>query len=139
MLQTSFPKLKKHHPTNVYMLYPMVQSFALVFIEIDKKMPPQWWALSIVIGSPLSIIRNHFGIQILNFKFFSFKNWINKLFKFLLCHTLLHTSAWTTVGAANTPQRAYKKPYRHGTDAPRHYLHTTHIYWFNFWIYWIKI
>jgi hypothetical protein len=41
MLQTSFPKLKKHHPTNLYMLYPMMQSVLLVCVEIDKKMPSQ--------------------------------------------------------------------------------------------------
>jgi hypothetical protein len=29
-LQRPFPKLKKHSPTNIYMLYPMVQSVALV-------------------------------------------------------------------------------------------------------------
>jgi hypothetical protein len=42
MLQTSFSKLEKHHPTPLYMLYPMVQSVALVCVEIEKKMPPQW-------------------------------------------------------------------------------------------------
>jgi hypothetical protein len=42
MLQTSFPELKKHGPTNLYMLYPMAQSVVLVCVEIDKKMPPQW-------------------------------------------------------------------------------------------------
>jgi hypothetical protein len=31
-LQRPFPKLKKHHPTNIYMLYPMVQSVVLVCI-----------------------------------------------------------------------------------------------------------
>jgi hypothetical protein len=40
-LQRPFPKLKKHHPTNLYMLYPMTQSVALVCVEIDKQMPPQ--------------------------------------------------------------------------------------------------
>jgi hypothetical protein len=42
MLQTSFPKLKKHHPTNLYMLYPMMQSVAHVCVEKVKKMPSQW-------------------------------------------------------------------------------------------------
>jgi hypothetical protein len=37
MLQTSFPKLKKHHPTRLYMLYPMMQSVACVCVEKDKK------------------------------------------------------------------------------------------------------
>jgi hypothetical protein len=32
-LQRLFSKLKKHPPTNLYMLYPMVQSFALVCVE----------------------------------------------------------------------------------------------------------
>jgi hypothetical protein len=42
MLQTSFSKLKKHSPTRLYMLYPMVQSVALVCVEKVKKMPSQW-------------------------------------------------------------------------------------------------
>jgi hypothetical protein len=42
MLQTSFPELKKHRPTNLYMLYLMAQSIVFVCVEIDKKMPPQW-------------------------------------------------------------------------------------------------
>jgi hypothetical protein len=41
MLQTFFSKLKKHSPTCLYMLYPMVQSGVLVCVEIDKKMPLQ--------------------------------------------------------------------------------------------------
>jgi hypothetical protein len=41
MLQTSFSKLKKHSPTRLHMIYPMVQSVALVCVEIDKKMAPQ--------------------------------------------------------------------------------------------------
>jgi hypothetical protein len=41
MLQTSFFKLKKHHPTNLYMLYPMAQSDCLVCVEIDKKLTLQ--------------------------------------------------------------------------------------------------
>ena len=36
-----FPKLKKHSPTNFYMLYPMVQSVALVCLEINKKLTLQ--------------------------------------------------------------------------------------------------
>jgi hypothetical protein len=43
MLQTSFPERKKHGPTNLYMIYPMAQSVVLVCVEIDKKMPPQWY------------------------------------------------------------------------------------------------
>jgi hypothetical protein len=80
------------------MIYPMAQSVALVCVEIDKKMPPQWHCpLSIVIiGNPLSIIRNHFSIQILNFDFI----------------------------VSKTPQRANKTPYLQGTGAPRHYPHT---------------
>jgi hypothetical protein len=41
MLQTSFLKVKKHPPTNLYMFFPMAQSVWLVCVEIDKKMPPQ--------------------------------------------------------------------------------------------------
>jgi hypothetical protein len=55
MLQTSFPKLKKHHPTHIYMLYPMAQSVVLICVEIDKELTLQrqcplsspksfWWA-----------------------------------------------------------------------------------------------
>jgi hypothetical protein len=40
-LKRPFPKLKKHHPTNLYMLYPMAQSAACVCVEKDKKMAPQ--------------------------------------------------------------------------------------------------
>jgi hypothetical protein len=59
MLQTSFPKLKKHHPTNLYMLYPMAQSVALFCIEIDKKKAlPKHCPLS-----SSSIIQNHFGAR----------------------------------------------------------------------------
>jgi hypothetical protein len=32
-----FPKLEKHLPTNLYMLYPMAQSIARVCVEIDNK------------------------------------------------------------------------------------------------------
>jgi hypothetical protein len=60
------------------MLYPMAQSVALVCDEIDKKRTLQpHCPLSIVIGNPLSIIRNYFGIQILNFDFLVSK--INQL------------------------------------------------------------
>jgi hypothetical protein len=41
MLQRPFPKLKKHSPTRLYMLYPMVQSVVLVCVEKVKKMTPQ--------------------------------------------------------------------------------------------------
>jgi hypothetical protein len=41
MLQTPVPKLKTHPPTNVYMIYPMVQSVLLVCVEKVKKMAPQ--------------------------------------------------------------------------------------------------
>jgi hypothetical protein len=41
MLQTSFSKLKKHTPTNIYIIYPMSQSVAQFHVEIDKEMPPQ--------------------------------------------------------------------------------------------------
>jgi hypothetical protein len=36
-LQRPFSKLKKHSPTHLYMLYPMVQSVVLVFVEKVKK------------------------------------------------------------------------------------------------------
>jgi hypothetical protein len=41
MLQTPFLKAKKHGPTHLYVIYPMIQSVALVCVEIDKKMPLQ--------------------------------------------------------------------------------------------------
>jgi hypothetical protein len=49
MLKTSFSKLKKHHPTNLYMLYPMAQSACLVCVKIDKK-------LTLQMHCPLSIV-----------------------------------------------------------------------------------
>jgi hypothetical protein len=36
-LQRPFSKLKKHGPTHLYMLYPMVQSVAIIFVEKVKK------------------------------------------------------------------------------------------------------
>ena len=63
MLQTSFPKLKKHHPTRLYMLYPMVHSVALVCIEIDKQMPPQGHCPLYIVIIIIIEIQNHFGAQ----------------------------------------------------------------------------
>jgi hypothetical protein len=60
-------------------------------------------------------VQNFKKIWSSNFQFLIFKGWLR--FR-------LPPWTWTTVGAANTPQRANKKPYRHGTDAPRHYPHT---------------
>jgi hypothetical protein len=40
-LQRPFSKLKKNPPTNLYMLYPMMQSVARFCVEIDKQMPLQ--------------------------------------------------------------------------------------------------
>jgi hypothetical protein len=95
MLQTSFPKLKKHSPTRLYMLYPMVQSVALVFVEIVKKMPLQWHCS--LPSSPFTI-KNHFGVR-------------------------PHLSV-SLLAQPTTPQRANKMPYLQGTGAPRHYQHT---------------
>jgi hypothetical protein len=79
MLQTSFPKLKKHHSTRLYMIYPMMQSVLLVCVEIDKQMPLQG---GIVHCHWKSIVhhRNHFSIQILNFDFIVSK--IESIIKF---------------------------------------------------------
>jgi hypothetical protein len=63
MLQTSFPKLKKHHPTRLYMLYPMAQSVAQFGVEIDKKMPLQWHLSIVIIHRPSSKNKNHFGAR----------------------------------------------------------------------------
>ena len=99
MLQRPFLKLKTYPPTNLYMLYPMVQSIALDCVEIEKKMPPQGGIVhchwkSIVHSK--SFLRSNFKIW-----FYSFKNWVMlSHLNFEFCHTLLHTSAWT-VGAAN--------------------------------------
>ena len=41
ILKTIFPKLKKHSPTNLYMLYPMIQSAVLDSVERDVKSPPE--------------------------------------------------------------------------------------------------
>jgi hypothetical protein len=41
MLQTPFSRLKKHGPTNLYMIYPMAQSAAQFCVEMDKQMPAQ--------------------------------------------------------------------------------------------------
>jgi hypothetical protein len=107
MLQRPFPKLKKHGPTNLYMLYPMMQSVARVCVEIDKKkalqvrcrhhhekkrkkiiLPRSYqnrnetWKVTPRAEAKIYVT----SIIILNLEF---------------CHTFLHTSAWTTVSAAN--------------------------------------
>ena len=108
MLHTSFPKLKKHHPTRLYMVYPMVQSVGLVCVEQVKKLALQGGIvhcplLSIVIGNP----RNHFSIQILNFDFiyFHLNFWIAPRF---------------TVGAANNTPACQREalPARYRRTAP---------------------
>jgi hypothetical protein len=53
MLQTSFPKLKKHHPTHIYMIYRMAQSVACVCVEKDKKMAPQGGIVHCLLHHPL--------------------------------------------------------------------------------------
>jgi hypothetical protein len=63
MLQTSFPKMKKHHPTNLYMLYPMAQSIAYVCVEIDKQMPPQGGIVHCHHPSSTIQKQNHFGAR----------------------------------------------------------------------------
>jgi hypothetical protein len=67
MLQTSFPKLKKHTPTRLYMLYPRVQSVALACVEIDKKKALQGHSPLSSSHHPSSIVQkqkqNHFGAQ----------------------------------------------------------------------------
>jgi hypothetical protein len=65
MPQTSFSKLKKHIPTNIYMIYPMAQSVDRFYVEIKKKMPPQWHC-------PLSSSLSKNKISF----------WLAKLFKF---------------------------------------------------------
>ena len=106
------------------MLYPMMQSVLLVCVEIDKQMPPQegivhcHWK-SIVIHHPKSFWHSNFKFWV-----YSFKNWINMLFKFwTLSHALAHLRV-SLLAQPTTPQCANQKPYRHGTDAPRHYPHT---------------
>jgi hypothetical protein len=95
MLQTSFSKAEKHHPTNRYMLYPMAQSIALLFVEKVKKLTPQKHCPL----SSSSIIQNHFGAR------------------------LQHLSV-SLLAQPTTPQRANQRPYLQGTGAPRHYQHT---------------
>jgi hypothetical protein len=98
MLQTSFAKLKKRSPTNLYMLYPMMQSVVLVYVEIDKKMPPQWhW--------PWSSSKNIILLNYLNFKFVA---------------KHLSVDCWRS----QHPLHANKRPYLPRYRAPRH----THTY-----------
>mgnify|MGYP006313175803 CR=1 FL=1 len=67
MLQTSFSKLKKHHPTRLYMIYPMVQSVARFGVEIDKKMASQG---GIVHGHHHPKTKSHFAsLNFLNFEY----------------------------------------------------------------------
>jgi hypothetical protein len=92
-----FPKLKKHHPTNLYMLYPMAQSIALNFVEKVKKMTPQKHCPL----SSSSIIQNHFGVR------------------------PQHLSV-SLLAQPPTPQCDNQRPCLQGTDAPCHYPQTTH-------------
>jgi hypothetical protein len=78
----AFPKLKKLLPTNLYMLYPMAQSVALIFVEKVKKMTPQKHCPL----SSSSIVQNHFGA------------WPQHLSVSLLAQP-------------TTPQRANQRPY----------------------------
>jgi hypothetical protein len=66
MPQTSFSKLKKHSPTTLYMLYPMAQSVALIFVEKVKKKALQGHSPLSSSHHPSSIVQkqNHFGAQI---------------------------------------------------------------------------
>jgi hypothetical protein len=65
MLHTSFPKLKKHHPTRLYMIYPMAQSVSCVCVEKDKKKALQGHCplSSSIIHRPSSKNKNHFGAR----------------------------------------------------------------------------
>jgi hypothetical protein len=107
MLQTPFPKLKKHGPTNLYMIYPMAQRVALVCIEIDKKLTLQrhcplssWCApcssSKIILAhrpAPTKFRMRHIveGHPARNSVVTSIKN-----LNFEFCQSRLHTSAWTT-------------------------------------------
>jgi hypothetical protein len=114
-----FSKLKKHPPTNLYMLYLMAQSVALVCVEIDKKRTPQGgivhchWKSIVVHRS-----QNQFSIQILNFDFI-----VSKI-ESHLNFSMLSPPLRLLLAQPTTPQRAIQKPYLQGTGAPRHYPHT---------------
>ena len=69
MLQTFFPKPKKCSPTILYMIFPMAQSVALVFVEKVKKIPPQWHIVHCHWKSIVHTARSYFSIQILKFNF----------------------------------------------------------------------
>ena len=55
MLQRPFSKLKKHGPTNLYMLYPMVQSVALIFCwKIQENATAMALSTMVIIHRPSS-------------------------------------------------------------------------------------
>jgi hypothetical protein len=86
MLKTSFSKLEKHSPTNLYMLYPMVQSVARFCSEIDKK----------------STLQRHCPLSSSKRNLFRSLNYLN--FEYVTHACQANTSAWTTVCVAkNTP------------------------------------
>jgi hypothetical protein len=62
MLQRPFLKLKKHSPTNLYMIYPMVHSVLLLCVKIDKKMPLQCKGIVYCCHHHVKK-QNHFGMQ----------------------------------------------------------------------------
>jgi hypothetical protein len=76
MPKRPFSKLKKHGPTNLYMLYPMAQSIARACVEIDKEMPLRHCPLSLEIHCPFEII--------LAFKFYNFEFKFSKIDSFFL-------------------------------------------------------
>jgi hypothetical protein len=112
MPRRPFSKLKKHGPTNLYMIYPMAQSVALVCVEIDKKMPLQWHCplSSLPSKSKIILARGPAPTKI-----------GMRLGRSPRAFAHLRVSL---LAQPTTPQRAKKKPYRHGTGAPRDYPHT---------------
>jgi hypothetical protein len=72
-LKRPFSKLKKHHPTNLYMLYPMAQSVVSFHVEIDKKIPPcPPWSSSIIQRPN----ENYFGAQARSYQNLNVKFWM---------------------------------------------------------------
>jgi hypothetical protein len=60
IILSPFPKLEKHLPINLYMLYPMAQSVARVCVEIDnKKALQRHCPLSSSPSSKFFLVRGH--------------------------------------------------------------------------------
>jgi hypothetical protein len=105
-----FSKLKKHRPTHLYMIYPMVQSLVHFCVEIDKKSTLQRHC-PLSSSSSSKKTKSHFGLlNYLNFEYVVHACQVEHLS--VDCWRSQHTSMPT------------RGPTCQGTGAPHYYQHT---------------